>query len=85
MRESKKLKINFRRRVVLDPQVHFGKLCVAGTRIPVEDVLELIQEGISFKKITEKYYPDLVIEDIEACAWYATQLVKHKEVHIVVG
>ena len=80
-----KRRANYRQRVVLDPQVHFGKPCVAGTRIAVEDVLELIQEGISFKEITEKYYPDLVIEDIKACAWYATQLVKHEEVHIGVA
>ena len=63
-----KRRANYRQRVVLDPQVHFGKPCVAGTRIAVEDVLELIQEGISFKGITEKYYLDLVIEDIKACA-----------------
>ena len=49
------------------------------------DVLELVQEGISFKEITEKYYTELAIEDIKACAWYATQLVKHEEVHIGVG
>ncbi len=77
--------MDYRQRVVLDPQVHFGKPCVAGTRIPVEDVLELIQEGISFKEIKEKYYPDLAIENIEACAWYATQLVKHKDVAHGVG
>jgi|GEM_PF-515577 uncharacterized protein (DUF433 family) len=61
-----KRKMDYRQRVVLDPHVHFGKPCIAGTRIPVEDVLELIQEGISFKEITEKYYPDLAIEDIKA-------------------
>jgi uncharacterized protein (DUF433 family) len=80
-----KRKKDYKGRIALDPQVHFGKPCVAGTRIPVEDVLELIQEGISFKEIKEKYYPDLEIEDIKACAWYATQLVKSEEVHIGVG
>jgi uncharacterized protein (DUF433 family) len=80
-----KRKRNYKGRIALDPQVHFGKPCVAGTRIPVEDVLELIQEGISFKEITEKYYPDLAIEDIKACACYATQLVKNEEVHVGVG
>jgi uncharacterized protein (DUF433 family) len=33
-------------RLVIDPRIHFGKPCVAGTRILVEHVLELIQEGI---------------------------------------
>jgi uncharacterized protein (DUF433 family) len=77
-----KPKRDYKGRINLDPQVHFGKPCVAGTRIPVEDVLELVQEGISFKEIMEKYYPELAIEDIKACAWYATQLVKLEEVHI---
>ena len=77
--------MDYRQRIVLDPQVHFGKPCVAGTRTPVEDVLEPIQEGISFKEIKEKCFPDLAIEDIKACAWYATQLVRHEEVHIGVG
>jgi len=75
-------KKDYKARIILDPQVHFGKPCISGTRIPVEDVLELVQEGISFKEITEKYYSELAIEDIKACAWYATQLVKHEEVHI---
>jgi len=80
-----KRKKDYKERIILDPQVHFGKPCVAGTRIPVEDVLELVQEGIRFEEILSKYYPELAIEDVKACAWYATQLVKHEEVHIGVG
>jgi uncharacterized protein (DUF433 family) len=64
---------------------NLAKPCVAGTRIPVEDVLEFVQEEISFKDIIEEYYPELAIEDVKACARYATQLVKHEEVHIGVG
>jgi len=62
------------RRIVIDPKVHFGKPCIAGTRIPVEDVLELIQENIPFTEIIGKYYPDLEIEDINACVKYAIDL-----------
>jgi uncharacterized protein (DUF433 family) len=77
-----KTKKEYKDRIVIDPHVHFGKPCVAGTRIPVENVLELIQEGITFKEIVERYYPDLDIEDVKACAKYATDLVKYEEVHI---
>jgi len=73
---------SYERRIVIDSRVHFGKPCVAGTRILVEDVLELIQEGISFDEIAEKYYPDLRIEDIKACASYATELVRSEEIHV---
>ena len=37
---------SYKERIVVDPTIHFGKPCIAGTRIPVEDVLELIQENI---------------------------------------
>ena len=66
-------------RIVIDPRVHFGKPCVAGTRITVENVLELVQEGIPFDEIIEKFYPDLDIEDIKACVRYATELVRAEE------
>jgi len=75
-------KEKYRNRIIVDPQVHFGKPCVAGSRIPVENILELIQEGISFMDITKDYYPGLEIDDVKACARYATDLVKHEEVHI---
>ena len=47
MKNSKKYKT----RIIVDEKVHFGKPCVAGTRIPVENVLELVQENITFDKI----------------------------------
>lgn len=73
---------SYRGRVVIDHGIHFGKPCVAGTRIPVADILELVQEGIPFQEIVEKYYPDLEIEDVKACAKYATELVKSEEIHV---
>ena len=69
------MKTNYRDRIIIDPEIHFGKPCVAGTRIAVENVLELIQEGIHFDEIIKKYYPDLTLEDVKACGWYATDLV----------
>ena len=48
----------YKERIVINSEVHFGKPCIAGTRIPVENVLELIQDGIYFDEIVTKYYPD---------------------------
>jgi uncharacterized protein (DUF433 family) len=76
------MKQNYRDRITIEPEIHFGKPCVAGTRIPIENVLELIQEGIHFDEIIKKYYPDLTIEDVKACAQYATDIVRNEEVHI---
>ena len=72
----------YENRIVVDSNIHFGKPCVAGTRIPVEDVLELIQEGTTFTEIVQKYYPDLEIDDVKACARYATDLVRSEEIHL---
>jgi uncharacterized protein (DUF433 family) len=57
-------------RIEVNPNVHFGKPRVAGTRIPVQSVLELVSEGISFAEIIQDYYPDLQTEDIRACVRY---------------
>jgi len=69
-------------RVVVDPQTHFGKPCVAGTRILVQNVLELVDEGIPFERIIQDYYPELTPDDIHACMRYAIALVATEEVHL---
>jgi uncharacterized protein (DUF433 family) len=72
----------YRGRIVIDPNIHIGKPCIAGTRIPVESVLELVEEGIPFEEIIEKYYPGLTIEDIKASVHYAVDVVRSEEIHI---
>ncbi len=62
-------------RIEANPDIHFGKPCVVGTRIPVLSVLELVSEGLPFEEITRDYYPDLQIEDIRACVRYAIDVV----------
>ena len=69
-------------RIAVNPAIHFGKPCVAGTRITVQDVLELINEGLSFEEIIRDYYPDLGIEDIRACLQYAIDLVAAEDIHL---
>jgi len=69
-------------RIVVDPEVHFGKPCVAGTRITVQGVLELLDEDLAFDEIIENYYPDLTPEDIRACIQYAIALVAAEDIHL---
>ncbi len=71
-------------RIEVNPNIHFGKPCVAGTRIPVVSVLELVSEGLSFEEITRDYYPDLKIEDIRACVRYAINVVVAEDIHVSV-
>ena len=69
-------------RITVDPEVHFGKPCIAGTRITVQGVLELLGEGLSFDEIIQGYYPDLTPEDIRACVQYAIALVAAEDIHL---
>jgi uncharacterized protein (DUF433 family) len=71
-------------RIVIDPNIHFGKPCIAGTRIPVHEVLELIKEGLCFSEIIEECYPDLEVEDIRACMQYAIDIVEAEDVYVAV-
>ena len=61
-------------RIAVNPEIHFGKPCVAGTRIPVQNVLEIVREGLSFVEIIRDYYPDLTSDDIRACIQYAVDI-----------
>lgn len=69
-------------RITIDPKIHFGKPIIAGTRITVQDVLELLDEGLTFDEIIRDYYPDLDIEDIRACVQYAIALVAAEDIHL---
>lgn len=69
-------------RITVNPKVHFGKPCIAGTRITVQSVLELLDEGLTFTEIRQNYYPDLQVEDIRACLRYAIALVASEDVHL---
>jgi uncharacterized protein (DUF433 family) len=54
---------------------------MAGTRIPVQSVLELVREGL-FAEIIQDYYPNLETEDIQACLQYAIDVVAAEDIHI---
>ena len=69
-------------RIAVNPQIHFGKPCIAGTRITVQSILELLDEGLSFQEIVSGYYPDLSVEDIRACVRYAIALVAAEDIHL---
>jgi uncharacterized protein (DUF433 family) len=69
-------------RITVNPKIHFGKPCVAGTRITVQSVLELVNEGLSFDEIIQDYYPDLTDKDVRACIQYAIALVAAEDIQL---
>jgi len=72
-------------RISVDPSVHFGKPCVAGTRIPVIEVLTLVERGMTFDQITTDYYPDLAADDVRACIRYAMEVLAAEHLHVTVS
>ncbi len=69
-------------RITARPNIHFGKPCVAGTRITVQSVLELVREGIPPNEIRRDYYPDLSTDDIRACVQYAIDLIAPEDIRL---
>ena len=72
----------YRDHIIIDSKIHFGKPCIAGTRITVEDVLELIHKGITFENIIKDYYPDLKVDVIKACVQYAIDSIRSEKIFI---
>lgn len=61
---------DFRERIVVDPRILVGKPVVAGTRIPVSKILNLVAHGFTFSQIIDDY-PALTEVDIRPALLYA--------------
>ncbi len=64
-------------RIVVDPKIMHGKPVIAGTRIPVYVVLDLLAGGLSPEQVLREY-PDLTLEDVQACLVYAARLAEQE-------
>ncbi len=51
--------------ITVDPAIRFGKPCIQGTRIAVEDILNLLKTGTTVTEIPEQY-PGITREDVGA-------------------
>ena len=60
-------------RISTDPEVRFGKPCIRGHRITVQEVLEWLSSGSSQQQILADY-PQLEPEDFLAVYAYAAEL-----------
>lgn len=66
------------KKITINPKIRFGKPCIKGTRIAVEDILNLIKAGYAFNEIL-KQYPVLKKEDIIAALDYTTSIILGRE------
>ena len=60
-------------RIEVNPDILTGKPVIAGTRIPVYLILNLLASGYDRDRMIESY-PGLTLEDIRAALQYAEQL-----------
>ena len=60
-------------RISIDPRICHGQACVAGTRIPVHQIVRMFAHGDSIEALL-RAYPHLTRDDILACLDYAASL-----------
>jgi len=70
------------KRISIDKDVCHGKPHIRGTRIMVQQVLDLLADGATPEEIIAEDFPDLAIEDIRACIAFANQLVRTEDIHV---
>jgi len=64
--------MDYRERIIIDPEVRFGKPIVRGTRITVGDVLSYLASGMSEDEILADF-SQLSREDLRACLAFAAE------------
>ena len=67
--------------ITQDPEILGGKPIIAGTRISIETILELISSGMEKEEII-KEYPFLTKKQIQAAVNFAAKLVGKEESYI---
>jgi uncharacterized protein (DUF433 family) len=60
------------KRIALDPAVLAGKPVIAGTRLSVEFIVNLLARGATEQEILAEY-PRLKAEDVQACLLFAAR------------
>lgn len=69
---------DWKERIVSDPAICHGKVCIRGTRIMVSVILDNIVEGLTPAEIVREY-PPLTPADVQAALAYAAALTREEE------
>jgi uncharacterized protein (DUF433 family) len=64
-------------RITINPAQCGGKPCIRGMRIRVQDVLDLLSNGLTAQQVLQEL-PDLEADDIRAALAYASRAVNHE-------
>ncbi len=80
MSEVRRWAVDWKRWIVSDPKVKMGKPVIAGTRIPVDLILEKLAAGETVQDLLEAH-PRLTEEAIRAALAYAAAVLRSEEVY----
>jgi len=72
--------MEWRARIVVDPDLLVGKPVVKGTRIAVELVIDLLARGYTKEQVLAQY-DHLTAEDVHACLAYAAEVLQSEKVY----
>jgi len=72
--------MDWKERIIIDPEILTGKPVVKGTRLAVEFIVSLLGQGWSEADILQNY-PGLTREDILACLSYASVVLRDEPVY----
>jgi uncharacterized protein (DUF433 family) len=70
-------------RITVDPRQMNGVACVRGLRIPVATVVGMVADGMTEPEILAAY-PDLEREDIHEALQYAAEVLRERELPLVI-
>ena len=59
--------------IISRPEIRFGKPCIVGTRIAVQDILSWLASGMTNAEIIEDF-PELTVAHIQAALAFAANL-----------
>jgi len=76
--------MDWRDRIIIDPQILVGKPVIKGTRLAVEFIIELLANGWSEPEI-QRNYPGITTDDIHACLAYASDHLRAEKVYPLAG
>lgn len=71
------MRIDWRKFISGDPEIHHGEACIKGTRIPVSMIVGSVADGMSFDEIIDSY-PQLKKESVKAALAYAADVVRQE-------
>ncbi len=67
-------------RIIVDPNIRFGKPVIRGTRVPVEMVVAKLAGGMTPEEVAEEY--GLTLEDVRAALSYAAKMLAEDNVRL---